>query len=172
MTVNAFRDWCIQKHDIECNQKYDGNIQYSKHLEFVVAQFHRFSYLLEDHHLSLAEMGCWGHDLIEDARVTYNELKDIAGESVANVVYCCTEDKGRNRDERHSEKYYIELSKSRIATFVKLCDIIANVLYSMVSNSSMYRKHENEHKKTLKYLYNIEFNPMFRYLDQLFKITY
>jgi len=115
-------------------------------------------------------MGCWGHDLIEDARVTYNDIVDRVGEVVADIIYCCSEEKGRNRDERHSSKYYGELGYNRLAVFVKLCDIIANVTYSILTKSSMYDKHKKEHEKTMKYLYREEFQPMYDYLDKLFKL--
>lgn len=115
-------------------------------------------------------MGCWGHDLIEDARVTYNDIKNRVGADVADIIYCCTEEKGKDRPGRHPEKYYLELAENNLAIFVKLCDITANVTYSILTKSSMYDTHKEEHKKTHKYLYRIEYKPMFDYLEKLFWI--
>jgi (p)ppGpp synthase/HD superfamily hydrolase len=170
MNIKVFIEFCKFRHDMVCNQKYDNNLPYSKHLEFVEAQYHRFKHLLGSdlEILYQAHAGCWGHDLIEDARVTYNDLKDMVGVEVADIIYCCTEEKGRNRDERHSEKYYIELAQNKLAIFVKLCDIIANATYSVLTKSSMFKKHRLEHQKTIKHLWVLEFNPMFAYLDKLF----
>ena len=59
-------------------------------------------------------------------------------DEVAEVIYLCTDDKGRNRKERKSERYYNGLEENEIALFVKLCDIISNVKYSILtSNYSM-----------------------------------
>ncbi len=177
MNVQEFKEWCIYRHDVFVNQKYDDNIQYSKHLEFVDAACHRFKHLLKPWadtalggEFELANKGCWGHDLIEDARVTYNDIVNMVGKTVAEIIFCCTEDKGRTRDERHSEAYYNLLATNRLAIFVKLCDIIGNTTYSLLTNSGMYRKHKAEHEKTRKYLYLEEFDEMFLYLDDLFKL--
>lgn len=177
MQLQDFREWCIQRHDIECNQKYDTWLPYSMHLRYVVAQFHRYKHLLPTgwydsilHVPEAAEMGCWGHDLLEDARVTYNDLKDRVGKAVADVIWGCTEDSGRDRDERHSDAYYKRCSENDISVFVKLCDIIANVTYSILTKSDMYKKHKKEHEKNKLWLYRDEYKPMFDHLDKLFAI--
>lgn len=177
MDLKEFRDWCIHRHDIECNQKYDTHLPYSMHLRYVVANFHRFKHLIPkswgDYSIAIldtVEMGCWGHDLIEDARITYNDIKDRVGKTAADIIYGCTEEKGRDRDERHSEKYYKELAQDHLAVFVKLCDIIANAQYSILTNSSMYKKHKREHQKTTQYLYTDKYKEMFDYLDKLFEL--
>lgn len=177
MNLADFREWCIQRHDVECNQKYDTWLLYSMHLRYVVANFHRFKHLLpkkwQDYIINVleaVEMGCWGHDLIEDARITYNDIKDRVGKAVADIIYCCTEEKGKDRDERHPEKYYKELSQNDLAVFVKLCDIMGNVQYSILTNSSMYKKHKKEHQKTIQYLYTDRYKEMFDYLDKLFAL--
>lgn len=148
------------------------------HLRYVDAQFHRFKHLIPqrwmDYSIGMTQdivrMGCWGHDLIEDARVTYNDIKDKTNKDVADIIYCCTEEKGKDRDGRHSEKYYKELSQNDLAVFVKLCDILANVQYSILTNSGMYQKHKKEHRLTRLYLYNEQYDEMFNYLDKLFEL--
>lgn len=170
--VEDFKKYCIEQHDIECNQKYgDNKLPYSFHLNLVSVQARKWSYLLgslgEQH---LTEMGAWGHDLIEDARNTYNDVLRIAGLGVAQIVYCCTDEKGRNRDERHNAKFYIELAANRLAVFVKLCDIIANITYSLLTNSSMYKKYSTEYPKMKKYLYREEFKPMFDHIEKLIEL--
>lgn len=148
------------------------------HLRYVVAQFYRFKHLLRndwnDKRVynvdAVVEMGCWGHDLIEDARATYNDIKDLVGTEIADIIYCCTEEKGKDRPGRHPEKYYLELAENKLAIFVKLCDIMANVTYSILTKSSMYEKHKIEHEKTKQYLYREEYKEMFDHLDKLFMI--
>lgn len=177
-TKQGFIDWCKYRHDIECNQKYDGNMLYSKHLEFVWAHAERFNHLLAYNWLDIGsntvldcvEMACYGHDLIEDARVTYNDIVERAGKYVADLIYCCTEEKGKNREERHADKYYKELAENDTAVFIKLCDIMANVTFSILTKSSMYEKHKAENQKTLLYLYRDRYKPMFDYLNKLFDL--
>ncbi len=180
MNSQEFIEYCKHQHDVVCNQKYDGNLPYSKHLDYVLAQAKKFKHLLKDDTTTdatynLVIYGCAGHDLIEDARITYNDIINIigtkhVGEFIADIIYCCTEEKGKNRDERHSDKYYKELSKNKLAIFVKLCDIIANVKYSILTNSSMLDKHRKEYVKMRSYLWVDEYTEMFIYLEKLLDV--
>lgn len=173
INYKLFKTFCVAHHDLICNQKYatsfikDG-LPYSFHLRAVVEQVYKFKYLLKsEEEIALALAGGWGHDLIEDARVTYNDLKQDWGEELAEIIYCCTEEKGRNRGERHSGKYYNELSKNDLAVFVKLCDIIANVKFSLLTNSSMYGKYKKEYPKMKFHLYREQYADMFEYLERI-----
>lgn len=178
MRKQEFIDWCVFRHDVECNQKYDNDMLYSKHLQFVAAHAHRFRHLLGSQWIEsttftvwdCVEMACYGHDLIEDARVTYNDLVGKVGKYVADLIYCCTEEKGRDRNERHSGNYYAGLASNKVATYVKLCDIMANVTFGVLTNSKMYLTQKAEHEKTLKYLFVPEYQEMFDHLDKLFTL--
>lgn len=155
-------------HDVECNQKYAKVYPYSLHLKAVAAQATLFK-----HHIPVDEpyyTGTWialyGHDSIEDARLTYNDIVNLnvrlglqhiggltltqandAFKYAAELIYMCTEIRGKNRAERHGEEYLRTLLTSPYsdgAVFVKLCDIIANVKFSLLMNSSMYTKYQQE----------------------------
>lgn len=169
--LDAFKDFCIERHDVFANQKYGDTLPYSFHLDMVARQASKWSYLLDnqnDKYITLC--GVWGHDLIEDARVTWNDIVKIAGEDVANVIYACTDEKGKNRNERHSKKYYIDLFKIKLAVYVKLCDIIANITYSLLTTSSMYKKYSKEYPTVKKYLYRPEYNDMFIHIEKLIQL--
>lgn len=169
--MERFVTFCKKQHDEVCNQKYDGNLPYSKHLDFVWAQAQRFIHLVLPEESQIVKCGCYGHDLIEDARITFNDIVEWVGENIAEIIYSCTEVRGHNRDERHDiEGYYKYLAKNRLGIFVKLSDIMANVTYSILTKSSMYDKHKKEHLKTKQYLYREEFKDMFDYLDKLFSL--
>lgn len=154
-------------HDVDCNQKYDKTLPYSFHLMAVLAQVDRHigcikvpnfcdGELQYDYQFRLHEKlrrAAAGHDLIEDARMTFNDVKDLLGEEIADIIYACTEEKGKNRFERHSQKFFDELKVNRLAVFIKLCDIMANVLYSMLKNSSMYEKYKEEFPNLKQQLY-------------------
>ena len=127
------------QHDVACNQKYGRYLPYSFHLKATVAQVKKYSYLLKesDDRLVCIIAGA-GHDLIEDARMTYNDVRELVLNNssfinvrkVTDIIYCCTESKGRNRDERHSDLFFYDLKQNRLAVYVKLCDIMA-IHYSL-----------------------------------------
>lgn len=69
---------------------------------------------------------CYLHDTLEDTNLTYSELKERFGETVADIVYDVTDELGRNRKERKS-KTYPKIRANYKALIVKLCDRIANL---------------------------------------------
>lgn len=150
------------QHDVICNQKYGDNLPYSFHLKAVVAQVERYKNCFYNPILTTFEQnwlfeqarrGAAGHDLIEDARLTFNDIKAVYGIDIANIIYACTETKGHDRKERHSQEFFNTLKENRIAVFVKLCDVMANVLYSMLMHSSMYVKYQSEFHNLYAQLY-------------------
>ncbi len=182
--MKKFIDFCKHQHDVECNQKYDGNLPYSFHLNLVAKQVERFKTLLSYEDYQLALMGAWGHDLIEDARVTYNDVQFfrhpdprspldgyILKPELADIIYACTELRGHNRSERHAQEYFDTLKLNRLGIFVKLCDIIANVNYGLLTGSGMYGKYQDEFPHLQSQLYTDEFKPMWDYLEKLLTIT-
>ncbi len=172
MQIESFIDWCHNQHDVVCNQKYDKTLPYSTHLKFVQAQAEKFAYLVRPTEEVVVIKAAAGHDLIEDARVTYNDVVGLVGVDVADIIYACTELRGRNRSERHGAEYFETLKQNRLAVYVKLCDIIANVTYSKLTNSSMYHKYQKEYMKLVTELYREEFEEMFDELASLLKAEY
>jgi len=159
--LNRFYKFAVDRHDIYCNQKYDKKLPYSFHLEMVAKQASLFaSKVIRDEDIYLVLSGCYGHDLIEDARLTYNDILNVWGYELAEIIYLCT----------HSKQYYEELATNELAVFVKLCDIIANVKYSLLTNSTMLDKYRTEYSKVTDYLYLEKYDEMFKYLDKLFAV--
>lgn len=90
------------------------------------------------------------HDTIEDARMTYNDvvkfLKEFKGggfvlpegvrqhleDQVPEIVYALTNEKGRNRGERANDLYYQGIRQTKFASFIKMCDRLANIQYTMM----------------------------------------
>lgn len=160
-------------HDVEVNQKYAKTLPYSFHLDLVANQASRFSHHIPSDYpyYSAVWAAIYGHDSIEDARLTYNDVKEMFGEIAANIIYLCTEDKGRNRSERKSERWYQELRTNDLAVFVKLCDIIANSLFSLSTGSSMFKKYKSEYIQKVKpHLYCEEYKDMFGFLDKIYEL--
>mgnify|MGYP007071562122 CR=1 FL=1 len=183
------QDWCINRHAIT-NHYYDEYLPYAFHLRMVVQAFHDFKHLLpkdfiteeveayknhwvtEDKTLSTIEKACWGHDLIEDTRTSYNDVEKELGENAAKIIYAVTNEKGKNRKERANDKYYEGIRNQPGAIFVKLCDRIANLQYSKLTKSRQFEMYKKENpnfihqlgygKEETKYL-----QPMFDYLNNL-----
>jgi hypothetical protein len=89
---------------------------------------------------------------------------------VAEMVRAVTNDnRGRNRDERMPDYIYEEIKNTYFATFVKLCDRLANVNYGLITGGSMPLKYkrENEHFKSKLYVENL-YDEMWQELNNLF----
>jgi (p)ppGpp synthase/HD superfamily hydrolase len=152
-------------HDIKCNQSYGDNLPYSFHLKSVVAQANRYfpiNYEKIDPetffpdvitHKNYVIIAAAGHDLIEDARLTYNDITTFTSSFTADIIYACTEEKGKNRKERHSDKFFNDLSMNRWAVYIKLCDVMANSLFSLLVGSGMYEKYKIEFPNLYNKLY-------------------
>lgn len=187
--MNEIREYIYNQHNIVCNQKYGDNLPYSFHLKAVEAQGEKFIHLI-DNELVENEQNTYScavrlrdivvfsliaHDSIEDSRLTYNDLREIAsklgntvaGEMVADIVFAVTDEKGKSRGERKNEKYYKELSENKLAVFVKLADLSANILYSKLTNSSMYEKYKSEYPKFKEKVYIEEYKEFFDYVENL-----
>jgi len=188
--MSGFREWCIEQHRIT-NHFYDTYLPYEFHLRMVYEVANDFKHLLDDtkdyytgetyrgprqEQINLRDaclLAVWGHDLIEDCRVSYNDVLRHLGQEAADIIYAVTNEKGKNRHERANEKYYESIRNTPGAVFVKLCDRIANVQYSKMTKSPMFEmyKKENEHfiKMLGRYTDNKDLEPMFDYLDKLFE---
>lgn len=129
-----------REYAILCHQKtahfYDGYLPYEFHLRMAVQNANRFKHLIPDYDFDNVEAACWCHDLLEDTRETYSDVRYPTNAIVAELVYALTNEKGRNRKERGNDKYYEGIRQTKHASFVKLCDRIANVEYSIFSGRS------------------------------------
>lgn len=84
-------------------------------------------------------------------------------------MYAVTNEKGRTRVERANENYYKGIRETEGATFVKLCDRIANVQYSKMTKSSMFDKYKKENVNFMIGVDADKFPEMKDYLTELFK---
>jgi len=186
----TFKEQVYQLHDVGVNQKYAGIHPYSFHLECVLSQGKKFLHLIPNDSIvnvgnsfskpesvhTVVEYALTGHDLIEDARQTYNDIVEVCGDylgnsiasrMVADMVYCVTDEKGKNREERKNAKYYNELRENKLAVFVKLSDIAANTLYSKLTVSTMYDKYKKEFVKFKELCWIEDYKPFFEYVEGL-----
>jgi (p)ppGpp synthase/HD superfamily hydrolase len=134
------------------NHLYDGK-PYCVHLAMVVQYAIFYSDCIPSDALDTVINACWLHDTIEDCRMTYNDILQVAGKEVAEIVYAVTNEKGRNRKERASAKYYEGIRNTLWAKYVKLCDRLANVKYSFDTNSKMLSVYRKEHAEFIRNLF-------------------
>lgn len=170
--------WIFEQHR-KTNHFYDEFLPYEFHLRMSANVANDFMELELGKHDGDAEeesriliISAYGHDLIEDTRVSYNDVKKALGSDPADIIYALTNEKGKNRAERGNEKYYKGIRETRGAVFVKLCDRIANVQYSKMTKSGqfeMYRKETPEFLKKMGANENAYLKPMFDYLVNLFQ---
>jgi (p)ppGpp synthase/HD superfamily hydrolase len=167
--ITGAEQFAIKAHE-DTNHFYDEYLPYSFHLRMVVKAAWDFIHLVSIDKIHNVIAACWLHDTIEDARLTYNDVKSQTNEQVAEIVRAVTNySRGRNRDERMPDFVYDDIRNTEFATFVKLADRIANVQYSKMTGSSMFKKYskEQEHFKS-KLFVDGQYIEMWEYLDNLF----
>jgi hypothetical protein len=147
-----------------------GNFPYSKHLSDVATEIMLFKYLILKKDYPLVLAGAWCHDIIEDVHsVTYNDLKKVMGEEVADLAFACTESTGRDRAERHDVAYFDRIRAIPYADMIKIADWIANVSESIRTSSSMLKRYRKEYPEFRYLLYQERYKPMWEKLDVLCK---
>ena len=140
------------------NQTYDQTHPYGFHLDMVADSVYKYGQdvCADEADILPLFFGAYYHDSMEDARLTYNDVKKTAlrwmndeqALMAAEIVYALTNDKGRTRAERAGEKYYQGIRETPYAPFVKLADRLANISYSF--------NHGNEANAHMKEVYSNE----------------
>ena len=200
-----FKNFCDNRHNIYVNQFYDEGITYSFHTNVVLLQGEKFLHLITDNiNKFIVKCGLKGHDLIEDARLSYNDIKESLKKilikngilefyhkdevekicvDIAEIVFQCSDFRGMSREERKPIQYYNELSQNKLAIFVKISDIIGNVKYGLLTNSSKLENYKKEwhtkvrkilHTGTQKHIFFTDngsiYQEMFEYLDKILEL--
>jgi (p)ppGpp synthase/HD superfamily hydrolase len=166
--LNAMK-FAIKTHQ-DTNQTYDKHYPYSVHLAHVVSIGYRFfntiSVSVEEQAIIIAAL--WLHDSVEDARLTYNDLVKEVGNDVGDIVIAVTNySRGKTRAARMPDFIYEDIKNTPHATYVKLCDRIANMEYSMNSGSNMFKNYCKEWDYFKAKLYREEYAALFQYGDDL-----
>jgi (p)ppGpp synthase/HD superfamily hydrolase len=156
------KDYAIECHS-STNHLYD-NQPYQVHLEMVVSVMEQFKHLIPVQDHDLVRASCWVHDVIEDCRQTYNDVKSVCGVEVAEIAYALTNEKGKTRKDRANDTYYVGIMRVKYAPFVKLCDRIANMTYSKSSGSGMFEMYRKESEAFLSKLNVWEYQDMAHYI--------
>ena len=156
----AIRRRAAKIHE-DVNQHYDEH-PYFYHLNEVATNVIDFLPMILDRQEDIIPVlfAAYFHDSIEDARLTYNDVKKIAREYMdddqallaTEIVYALTNEKGRNRHERANEKYYEGIRRIAYAPLVKACDRLANYEYAVRTQSRMVDMYRKEMKEFIDHI--------------------
>lgn len=162
------KQWCIDQHE-RVNHFY-GEYPYKLHLDAVATVHKQFQdEAPEDILYDVIDKACYGHDLEEDTRLTFNNIVSELGLEAAEIVHALTNSKGRTRAERADRNYYLNIRQTPGAAFVKMCDRIANVRFSRLTGSSMFEKYRDENKHFITAVSASDFPRMRAELKNMFK---
>ena len=143
-TFKIIREYAEKCHD-DANCKYNGG-SYMFHVDKVVYAVETYQDIFiykSDKEITIA--AAYGHDLVEDAKQTFNDMKTILGVEAAKVVLRVTDVPAENRLMKHLLTMGKTVEDYR-AIILKMCDIWANATYSKTSGGSMYSKYVEEYQ--------------------------
>jgi (p)ppGpp synthase/HD superfamily hydrolase len=144
INLEKIKEFAQKSYD-DANCKYDGG-NYFIHINMVKDAFkpHISVYKNQlDVAPTIGAICC--HDLIEDAKLTYNNIYEICGKDIADITLAVTDVPAENRLMRHLLTMPKTIKDYR-AIILKMCDIYANAKYSKESGSSMYKKYVEEYE--------------------------
>lgn len=145
------------------NQKYDEIFPYMKHINDVIGVLKRFGFNSNKMLISAAL-----HDIIEDTSLSYNKVKKHFGLEVAEMVYCVTDELGRDRKEK-KEKTLPKTASNPDAIILKLGDRIANIEHG--GKIDMYAKEHSEFKGALFLNTPADGKAMWEHLETLLNVA-
>lgn len=140
------------------NQSYDEIFPYEKHLDDVVDVLKRFGYS------GKYIVAGYLHDSIEDDGISFNDIKKHFGPEIAEIVYCVSDESGRDRQEK-KRKTLPKTAGNPDAIILKLADRIANVEHA--GKIGMYAKEYQSFKDALFTNTPDHAHPMWEHLDKL-----
>lgn len=130
------------------NQFYDEarGLPYQYHLDLAL-QFAKLGFSdvpgITPREIKIITFATVFHDAIEDTRETYNDILRRAlryfeytdAKTATDIVYAVTNEKGKTRAERANDAYYTGITSTPYAPYVKVCDRLANMAYSMAQDN-------------------------------------
>jgi (p)ppGpp synthase/HD superfamily hydrolase len=142
------------------SQSYDDIFPYEKHLDDVVAVMKRFGF--DSYEYICA---AYLHDSIEDGALSYNKIKRHFGFEVAELVFCVTDEEGRDRKEKKAKTLPKTASNPK-AIHLKLGDRVANIEHG--GKIDMYAKEYEDFREAL-YHHDPEAEAIWSHLTQLLR---
>jgi (p)ppGpp synthase/HD superfamily hydrolase len=160
-TEKHYREARMVAVKLHAPQSYDEIYPYEKHLDDVVEVLKRFGFS------GVYIIAAYLHDSMEDGAISYNKIKRHFGLEVAEMVYCVTDELGRDRKEK-KEKTLPKTASNPKAIVLKLGDRIANIEHG--GKVDMYAKEYNQFKGVLYLNTPSDGKPMWDHLEVLLKL--
>jgi (p)ppGpp synthase/HD superfamily hydrolase len=140
--IEAYAEKCYA--DANCVYGEDKGT-YMIHIRMVIDFITAHNAVFKNHRDFVQTVGAAScHDLIEDAKQTYNNISDVAGKDVADITLGVTDVPAENRLMKHLLTMGKTVRDYR-AIILKLADIYANTSYSKKEGTSMYKKYVEEY---------------------------
>lgn len=126
-----------------------GQEYYDEHLSKVAEVAKEFSTHYTDKFFNpeTVELVALGHDLVEDTSVTLQFIGDNFGSEVMDAIWRLTDCEGYSNRKERKKATYPKILESELATFIKLCDRLANIRRR--GKVDMYRKEHPEFRQNL-----------------------
>ena len=111
----------------------------------------------------------WLHDVVEDTGVSVDQIRQMYGDKVAQIVWAVTDEPGVNRAER-KKNTLPKIAQDKDAALIKLADRVANVMASQGDERrlAMYRQEQPAFKSALKDI--APYSDMWETLDSILDI--
>jgi len=144
-----------------------GERPYSYHLQQVAEIAEEYAHLLDsDEDRQTAIAAAWCHDVLEDCNITYNDFAEALNTKVADVVYRVTNEVGKNRKER-AFRTYPKIWECELATYVKLCDRLANIRSSAADSNRLLKAYSKEHTVFKYALHSEKYAPIWDEIESV-----
>ena len=166
-----YTEWCIEQHR-KTNHFY-GDLPYEYHLQMAYDEALKYIHLIPEEYQAEVLAGIWVHDVIEDARQTYNDVLKATSYLTAEFSFALSNEKGKTRKQRANSKYYAGIRALAFADYLKICDRLANVTHGVRTGGSMakgYRKENPHFRKNIDTatVTGRDYTEMWNALDDLF----
>ena len=160
-TEKDYREARMVAVKLHSSQSYDEIYPYEKHLDDVVEVLKRFGFS------GKFIIAGYLHDSIEDGAISFNKIKRHFGLEIAEMVYCVTDELGRDRKEKKA-KTLPKTAGNPDAIILKLGDRIANIEHG--GKVDMYANEYEQFKGALYLNTPEDGKKMWSYLESLLKL--
>ncbi len=146
ITASYAKAFAVAKHG---KQKY-GTMCYAYHLQNVVENIksrNSWGKLYKTYDMILLKVCAYLHDVLEDTETTYEELSNVFGKDVADIV-----EKLTARDTETNQQYLDRIKECPYATMIKICDSLTNYNHSVME---MDRSRMDKYSYNIAYLTNV-----------------
>lgn len=131
--IQKAKEFAKNKHRNQLDD--DSKLYFSSHVEQVVRILEQVT---NDEEIIAA---AYLHDTIEDADTTYDELKEVFGQSIADLVNEVT-----HEGQKDSSGYYFPRLKSKKAILVRFADRLSNLSRMSCWNEKRQQHYLNKSK--------------------------